>query len=121
MFTSRGYQAIKDEVEGMHAITSSTSYQNVMRALQTLAPYATWLADNIPWWLVGHGELAEPLRIIEGAYSSMAQFEKSSEDAYHAIQAFDLVFRYLQYAMYIGLFLLIVGGIILMKAAEKSK
>ncbi|MEM0469499.1 MAG: hypothetical protein QW700_06785 [Desulfurococcaceae archaeon] len=84
-----------------------------------MSPYATQIADALPW--IGLGWLADYIRRIPRAATFMRQVYNSSESAYYAMQAVEVTPVYLQYGMISGLFLIIVGIILVVRTRRKGR
>ncbi|MEM0044745.1 MAG: hypothetical protein QW229_01470 [Desulfurococcaceae archaeon] len=106
-------------VERVYNITHSPDYRSAIDALDALSPYATQIADALPW--IGLGWLADYIRRIPRAATFMRQVYNSSESAYYAMQAVEVTPVYLQYGMISGLFLIIVGIILVVRTRRKGR
>ena len=101
-------QGARRRIGLIYRTTHSLTYWDVMSDLDTLAPKATWLADNLGG-IPGAGGLASSLRQIPEVASLMHEFYSSSETAYHALERVEIVHMYLAYGMVAGALFFIVG------------
>ncbi|MEM4553795.1 MAG: hypothetical protein QXI86_06155 [Ignisphaera sp.] len=112
----------RDEVEQIYNITHSQEYQSAMNALNTLSPYVNQIAEALENPLIsylGLGWLANSLRLIPRAATLMKQVYDSSETAYYAIQAVEVVPTYLQYGMIFGFLLMVIGIVLVVRAGRR--
>jgi len=108
----------RGEVEQIYHITHSPDYCSAIDALDALSPYVTRIADALPW--IGLGRLTDYIRRIPRAATFMRQVYDLSESAYYAIRAVEVAPTYLQYIMFLGSFLIIIGIILIVRARRRA-
>jgi drug/metabolite transporter (DMT)-like permease len=110
----------RSNVEQIYYMTHSQAYVASMNALERLSPYVNRIADAISW-IPGLGWLADPLRQIGGAGSSMRKIYEASEAAYRGIQVVEVAPRFLTYGILFGLILMVAGVVLVVRARRKSQ
>ena len=123
MILSQYYSQImewRDEVEEIYTITHSSGYETVINALETVSPALNAIADAISW-IPGLKNYALSIRQIGDAASTMKQVRDASEMAHQAMPVVQAMPQFLTYGIYLGIFLFVVGIILVVRARRKAQ
>ncbi len=107
----------------MYQTTHSSTYRGAMDALNTISPYASKIGDVLNNPLVswtGLGWLGSSLKQIPRAASTMREIYDASEKVYTATQVIEVAPEYLNYGIFAGGALLLIGVALVLRARKRT-